>query len=157
MRYILVLLSVGLLGATEKPSDTNYPWWCSLGGYMSGNANHFFLYGRDAWEGETVMTCRGPTQTQSLAVHVGFFSKQPGVGANALSTLRFNLTIWMTVLPANFIYNTTIPGLVDGSLVHWQAVASDQELAGTAWLAGSGSENSLGLGTLIIRPQNFKE
>lgn len=153
MRYILVLMSVALLGAVEKPSGNPYAWWCSLNGIMNGDGNHFFLYGRDAWQGQTMMTCRGKSSEQTLAVQVGFFSKQPGAGANALSALRFTMTIWMSTVPTDFIYNSTIPGLLDGSLVHWQAFDSSIEMAGTAWLSStSPSENSLTLGTLIVRP-----
>jgi hypothetical protein len=150
-----LIASLWLLPSLSWASEN--AWWCTLNPQMSGNARHFLLWGRDAWDGETVMRCQRSGEEVLQNVAIGFFSKNSGIGANSSSIFTFNITLWTQNKPDNLIVEVTGPGMVTGSTVYYQLTQDGVDIAASAWTGFEGGvAQSLSLGTLTIQPAAVK-
>lgn len=125
-------------------------WWCSINTEVVGQPNHYLLYGRDAWDGESQMICHKGSREFAQKILIRFQSLNGGYGANANSSLRFTLTIWSAGVP--FTFKSLVNGLIDGSFVHLQFSNSSFDLTGSVWTGQqTNAAQSLSLGTLTIQ------
>lgn len=153
------LFFAAALWASSAWSETGgYTWWCAIKAELEGNPRHFLLYGRDAWDGESIMRCHGPLVEYSQRVRVSFVSKQSGFGADSSSVLQFSITMWTGQRPENLNFTASAAGLVDGTLVHWNISSEGTELTASTWAgATAGARESLSLGTWSVRTVPVRE
>ena len=150
LRVALILPFMGL--GSMAWSATPY-WWCGLQGEIQANPNHFFTYGRDSWHGEANIECRSLRGKVSKTMNVTFNSLAGGVGTATNVAMKFNLIIWTVIDPDQLKLQSTLFGVSEGSLVHWQFRSEKTEFAGSAWLSPKPMAlPSLKQGTLYVRP-----
>lgn len=152
MRIRTSLFFYTLLAVWVLPGFATPKWWCSASIRTEGNAHYFLLYGRDAWEGDGTVRCTSFGEVREQPIRLGFYSKNTGFGANGISQLTFIVTFWTDREPHSLKLFATLPGLLDGSMVHWQGSVNGTELTASAWNQSSQAiADSLTLGTFDLR------
>jgi hypothetical protein len=130
---------------------TNQQWNCTAIVRLHGSIDHYYTWGRDAWNGSARLNCVRGGKRVSRQIYVSFNSSQVGYGADEGSTLKMHLSLTTNVHPRELQVVRPVTDRAQGGEVRWRF--SSRLSNGTARVQFREDQalNSLSSGSFYLR------